>query len=498
MIIKNPILPGFYPDPSVCRVGEDYYLVTSSFEYFPGVPIFHSKDLIHWKQIGHCLTRESQLHLNKAGCSQGIYAPTIRHHNGVFYMVTTNATYKGNFFVHTKDPAGEWSEPVWLEQKGIDPSLLFDDDGRVFLTTSQNQQSEIDITTGKILTEIKKTWPGTGGGWLEAPHLYKINGLYYLMAAEGGTGPGHMVTIARSKNPYGSFEPCHLNPILSNRSLDNEVQATGHADLFQAHDGSWWMVFLAIRVKGYFPRFHNLGRETFLAPVSWTRDGWPMVNKTRTVNIEIEADTMPEVKTEQEDVIDNFDDQKLKLCWNYLRNPYVENYSLHKKPGWLALSGSEHTLNDIDSPTFIGRRQRHHGFEAAALMEFDPTSGQEAGITVFMNNNHHYDLALINTDGKKEIICRQKIGQVSCVVNRVAWTENRVKLKIRGDESEYQFSYAGPDGDDFQMLSKGPTRYLSTEAAGGFTGVYIGLYATGNGTKSRNPAWFDWLSYNPL
>ena len=203
---RNPIIPGFYPDPSVCRVGEDYYLVTSTFEFFPGVPVFHSRDLVHWEQIGHALTRTSQLPLREAPPSGGIYAPTIRYHEGVFYMVTTNVSYGGNFYVTATDPAGPWSDPIYVDQAGIDPSLLFDDDGKVYFLSNGNgcmSICEIDIATGKKLAPTRPSWKGTGGRYPEAPHLYKINGLYYLMIAEVGTEYGHMETIARSASPYG-------------------------------------------------------------------------------------------------------------------------------------------------------------------------------------------------------------------------------------------------------------------------------------------------------
>jgi len=218
MTYQNPVITGFHPDPSICRVGEDYYLVTSSFEYFPGVPIFHSRDLVHWRQIGHCLHRQSQLDLQGTKPSHGIWAPTIRHHNGTFYMVTTLVPKWKNFYVTAKDPAGPWSEPVWLEQGGIDPDLFFDDDGEVYLTTSGNQMCRIDIETGKQTDATQVPWPGSGGSCLEAPHLYKVNGKYYLMAAEGGTHMGHMETIARAETPYGPYETCPNNPILSNRN----------------------------------------------------------------------------------------------------------------------------------------------------------------------------------------------------------------------------------------------------------------------------------------
>ena len=240
MSYRNPVLPGFHPDPSVCRVGEDYYLVTSSFEYFPGVPIFHSRDLVHWRQIGHCLTRPSQLPLERAPSSTGIYAPTIRHHDGTFYMITTNVSDGRHFYVSAQDPAGEWSEPVWVdvrEQIGgsIDPSLFFDDDGRVYLTCTgpgwKIFQVEIDLASGKLLSEPRLISRGTGNRCPEGPHLYKIGGFYYLMLAEGGTEYGHLESIARGESPWGPFTPCPHNPILTHRNVDSPVQATGHADL---------------------------------------------------------------------------------------------------------------------------------------------------------------------------------------------------------------------------------------------------------------------------
>ncbi|UUZ93492.1 glycoside hydrolase family 43 protein [Paenibacillus sp. P25] len=287
MKFNNPVIPGFYPDPSICRVEDDYYLVTSSFEYFPGVPIFHSKDLVNWRQIGHCLTTERQPPLTGAWSSGGIFAPTIRYHDGWFYMVTTNLNGVGNFYVRDQDPACPWSDPYPVAQDGIDPSLLFDDDGRVYFQSSRSgdqgdgiYQCEIEIATGRQLTDSRLIWKGTGGAYPEAPHLYKINGLYYLMIAEGGTEFGHMATIARSKEPYGPFEPYPYNPILSHRSLRSAIHATGHADLVQTRDGGWWAVCLGIRPPSY-PMRHHLGRETFLAPVTWTDDGWPIIGGWR-------------------------------------------------------------------------------------------------------------------------------------------------------------------------------------------------------------------------
>jgi xylan 1,4-beta-xylosidase len=499
-MFKNPVIPGFYPDPSVCRVGKDYYLVTSSFEYFPGVPLFHSRDLVNWRQIGHCLTRESQLPLQGAKPSGGIYAPTIRHHDGRFYMVTTNTTHGGNFFVWTDDIHGEWSEPIWLDQPGIDPSLLFDNDGAVYLTSNGCTQCVIDIETGKRVTDHRKIWDGTGGGYLEAPHLYHIGDWYYLMVAEGGTGRGHMVTLARSKSPWGSFEPCPHNPILSNRGCSgNAVQAVGHGDLIQAHDGNWWMAFLAIREKpGMFPRVHNLGRETFLAPVEWTENGWPIVNPPRaesppdhqpgTVSIVTGADCLSPHPWPDEPTRDDFDGP-LGKQWVSLRNPAPETRSLTDSPGYLTLRGQDQTLDDIDSRTFMGRRQQHDTCTVAALVEFNPESDDdEAGLIVYMNALHHYEIGVTSRDGSRVAVVRRRIGGMRD--EYVGPTiSGDIVLEVHAEPDLYTFGIRRADGT-FETILSGETRYLSTEVAGGFTGVMFAMYSVGEATAK-----FDWFDY---
>ena len=292
---RNPILSGFYPDPSICRVGGDYYLVTSTFEYFPGLPIFHSRDLVHWQQIGHVLDRPSQLPLDGIRPSGGLYAPTIRYSHGVFYVINTlvdGTTRSGNFIVTTTDPAGPWSEPTWLDNApGADPSLFFDEDGRVWYTgnrMAQNSQfeghtevwlQELDLATLSLIGEPQVIWDGAvrGAVWAEASHIYKIDGRYYLLAAEGGTAHHHAVCVARSDVITGPYEGNRGNPILTHRhlGLDYPIVGTGHADLVDTPSGEWWMVLLAMRPYGGY--YYNLGRETFLAPVRW-EDGWPIVS----------------------------------------------------------------------------------------------------------------------------------------------------------------------------------------------------------------------------
>ncbi|WP_258881348.1 glycoside hydrolase family 43 protein [Paenibacillus sp. sptzw28] len=275
----NPVIPGFYPDPSVARRGEDYYLVTSSFEYYPGIPVFHSRDLVNWEQIGCVITRPEQLDLSERRSSRGIFAPTIRCCNGRFYVITTDVDGIGNFFVSAEDPGGPWSDPIRIPYGGIDPSLMFDDtDGTVYVTVQQGAdknshiiQYEIDISTGEALTEPVVIFRGDGGPWVEGPHLYRIHGMYYLIAASGGTGRYHREIAARSDKPYGPFVMLP-HPILTHNRLDDHpIQNTGHADLFEDGNGFWWAVFLGVRpVEGH----HGvLGRETFLAPVHWTEAG---------------------------------------------------------------------------------------------------------------------------------------------------------------------------------------------------------------------------------
>ncbi len=502
MNYQNPVIPGFYPDPSVCRVGEDYYLVTSTFQYFPGVPVFHSRDLVHWQQIGHCLTRESQLPLDRASSYGGIYAPTIRYHDGIFYMITTNVSEGKHFYVSTSDPAGEWSEPIWIDVEGIDPSFLFDEDRVYFSWTMQGaiHQAEIDIATGRLLSEPRLIWRGSGGRHPEAPHLYKFDDTYYLMVAEGGTENGHMETLARSSSPWGPFDPCPHNPILTHRNLGRHmIQGTGHADVIQAQDGSWWAVFLAFRQVGPYPRFHHLGRETFLAPVTWSDDGWFHVNQDGTVELDMEvdaiADGLPPQGWEPEPPRDDFDAVSLSLCWNFLREPRVAKWSLTERPGWLRLKGLANNLDSLDAVTFVGRRQQHFDCTASTLLEFDPqVDGEEAGLTVFMNEQHHYEIGVTRDKGNCVIFVRRCIGDLSAVVAREVIAETAITLQIAATDDVYSFSYRVGD-QPAQALATGATRFLSSEVAGGFTGVYIAMYATGNGQASTAPADFDWFDY---
>jgi xylan 1,4-beta-xylosidase len=505
---RNPVLPGFHPDPSVVRVGEWFYVVNSSFEMFPGVPIHRSRDLVSWEPLGHVLTRDSQLPLATAGPSGGIWAPTIRHHAGTYYMVTTNASHRGSFFVTAKDPAGPWSEPVWIggHQGGIDPSLFFDDDGKVYLTSTGSPsgiyQSQIDIATGKLLTPRPRlVWKGTGGRYPEGPHLYKINGRYLLLISEGGTEYGHMVTIARASSPWGPFEPCPRNPILTHRDteLSTPIQATGHADLVDDGKGNWWMVLLGIRPQGGH-YWHHLGRETFLAPVRWDAQGWPVVNDGKPIGPDVRVSALPagatSAATPALPARDDFD-RPLGPAWNFVRNPVRASYSITERAGWLTLHGTAVSLEQEKgaSPTFVGRRQQHLRARVATRIDFAPAGDKdEAGLVLYRSPRHRYELGVRRSGAGREVFVRQTIGAHVSTVTASAPAPGRepLVLHIDAEAARYTFSW-GPAADRLNKLGAAEPRFLSSEVAGGFIGTYVGLYALAPG--GATPAAFEWFDY---
>jgi alpha-N-arabinofuranosidase len=497
---ENPVLAGFHADPSICRVGDDYYLVCSSFEYFPGVPIYHSKDLVNWRHIGHCLTRKSQLPLDKMRASGGIFAPTLRHHDGTFYMITTNVWGGGNFYVTAKDPTGPWSEPVRLDAEGIDPSLLFDDDGKVYYCRHVGGSdgyiglTTLDLATGKLAGELKNIWGGTGGVWAEGPHVYKIDGQYFLMISEGGTSYNHAVTIARGDSPWGPYEANPANPILTHRGQpERAIQAVGHADLVETPAG-WWMVCLGIRPQGGL--FHHIGRETYLAPVSWSESGWPVVNDNRGIEVSMPAPDLPTHAWDQPPVRDEFDGEKLALCWNHLRNPVEANYSLTERPGFLRLKGTSVKLTEADSPTFVGRKQTGLGCVASAKLDFIPqTEGDAAGLVVRGNDENHYVVGITKHEGKRLAFARYVLkGKSVEPVKYVGVADGPVELTIEASPQQYEFFYRS-DADEKQSLGSVSAQDLATEKIGGFTGAYIGLFATAEDEADVAPADFDWFDY---
>lgn len=495
MNIQNPVIRGFYPDPSVCRAGETYYLACSSFQYFPGVPLFESSDLVHWKQTGHCLTRESQVNLHKVPSSGGVFAPTLRYHDGRFYMVTNNNTFSSNFYIFTDDISGEWSDPVFVDQEGIDPSLLFDG-GRVYFTSNGTGkdgkpcilQCEIDIETGQKLTESIPVWSGSGGRFLESPHLYHIGDWYYLMAAEGGTEYGHMVTYARSQNPYGPYEEYPHNPVLTNRDLGGNlsmIQGIGHGDLVETADGKYYMVCLGFRQSSTWQQYHHLGREVFLVPVQWQEDGWFTAGENGIVREWTEGGEIPPQEENRYD-LDFAVSVPDNPRWCYLRDYRKENYRFEEHK--LYLRGSRITLDEADSPTFTGVRQSEFDTSFHVAVKGD---AKEAGVTFYMDECQHYDLFCKNIQGKRTIVLRIRIGDaMQTLAERVLEGEEKAVLEVVSDKEKYCF-YGFCKGEKC-FLGKAGTKYLSTEVAGGFTGVVMGLYAV---DEEQNWACFSELDW---
>ena len=472
--------------------------MVSSFTYFPGVPIFRSSDLVTWTQVGNVLERTSQLDLRgtEASTSGGVFAPSIRYHDGRLWMITTvfTGTSVANFFVTAEDPAGPWSEPVRVEAAGIDPDLAWDDNGNCWVHYSAGGDGiwrlRIDDRTGDVLDGPVLAWPGTGLQFPEAPHLFRRGDWWYLLIAEGGTERGHAVTIARGPSPTGPWESCPDNPILSHRSTDRPIQNTGHADLVEATDGSWWMVLLGTRPRGMTPMFHVLGRETFLVPVDWV-DAWPA---PRDLALEM-PERPPGAATPGEPAAsrDDFDGAALAPQWVSVRRPLGDAASLTERPGWLALRGGDTGLDD-PGPVFLGRRQQHLRCRARTRVEVGDAA--EAGLAVRMDERHHYEVAV----AAGEVVVRARIGPLASVVGRAPAPIGAAVLRLETHDSPGVMG-AGPDrvrlgvegGDgSFDVLADLDGRYLSTEVISGFVGRVIGVYAVG-GTAS-----FDWFELTNL
>ena len=489
---NNPIIPGFYSDPSVCRVGEDYYLISSTFEYFPGVPVFHSKDLINWEQIGHCVHRKEQL---PKGVN--IFAATIRHHEGTFYMITTNMGGNfGNFYVTATNPAGPWSDPIFIDVPGIDPDLFFDDDGKSYVISSPFILYEINLESGELLTEGLKVWNGTGGRYSEAPHIYKKDGYYYLMAAEGGTEEAHSETIARSHSIWGPYTDNPANPILAHANAagqGNPIQGVGHADIIQAHDDSWWIVFHGYRTVSD-KAHHILGRETCLAPVTWAKNAWPVVNGNGTATVNMTCPTLPLKPFPETPKRLEFDTEELELDWNYVQFPEEDNYSLTEREGYLRLKGAAEKLGTRKTSTFVGRRLRNFYFTATTQLDFDPKKeDEEAGMTL-LNNGSHFDIMINKKGGKRILIVKLQFGQTNYTSEEFVLKPGPVQLRVTGEKSTFKFSYAQGD-DAYINIETVDSKFLATETVGFFTGVYVGLYATGNGKVSTANADYNWFEY---
>jgi len=516
---RNPIIPGFAPDPSICRVGDDFYLINSTFEYFPGIPIYHSRDLVNWELIANALYSVNQnVNMDSINSSAGIHAPTIRYYGGLFYIITTN-NLNGemiNFILTAEDPKGPWSKAYILKDApGIDPSLFFDDDEKVWYTGSSvppdpefDGQSEIwmqelDLNKMQLMGEKYYLTRGfSNGTWAEGPHIYKYGDYYYLMISEGGTLHNHAVTIAVSKIITGPYIANARNPILTHRhlSLDHPIIAVGHGDLVQIKENDWYMVALGFRPIE--KKYKNLGRETFLIPVIWETEpywwkdekiSWPVCSpKTGKVEFEYPVPFPGTIQLKTNEFYDNFDDTELNLEWNFRRTPTAPFHSFNEKKGFLRIYLKEGFIAEQSQYSFVGIRQRHFQMEAKSKMEFNPAGNEEAGMTVIQNDRSAYVMSLM--DGKIQL--HHFFHGTDSLLASHSYKKSTVFWNVSADYLDYDFSYS-QDGKNWVLLfNNADGSKLSPESSGWtYTGVYIGLYGSSNNSTSTNYADFDWFQY---
>jgi alpha-N-arabinofuranosidase len=514
---RNPILGGFYPDPSVVEVGGDFYLVNSTFSWFPGIPVWHSRDLVHWRQVGNAIDRPGQLDFKGLGMSRGVFAPAISHHGGLFYIVNTCVGCGGNFVIAARDPKGPWSDPVWLKDvEGIDPSLFFDDDGTAWLVHNAGPEGGATYQGHTAIWLHRfdpKTLQTTGpakqiinGGvdiskrpiWIEGPHLYKKDGVYYLMAAEGGTAEQHSEVIFRSDRIDGPYTPApaSLNPILTQRDLDparlQPITSSGHADLVKTERGDWWAVFLATRP--YQDGLYNTGRETFLLPVTW-RDGWPTILPHNTpIPALARMPTLPRDSAPPTTgtfvAREEFAGKALGPEWMMMRSPVSPWWRLEK--GALVLPARNERLGDGKQPSFIARRQQNAEAIVTTSVRFAPAEGEEAGLAAVQNDDDFLALALTRSGGKVLVQVTRRAGAddpaAGVVVASKPVASGQLQLRIHARGGRYDFDYALKPGQWQAVAHDVDGTNLSTAKAGGFVGTLIGPFAqTANGAAPIRP-----------
>lgn len=518
---RNPILQGFYPDPSITRVGEDYYLVASTFAWFPGIPVFHSRDLVDWTQIGNAVDRPDQLDFGSLGLSRGVFAPAIEHHAGTFYILNTCVDCGGNFVITATDPAGPWSNPVWLPdlEGAIDPSLFFDADGRAWIVNNGPPEGvprysghraiwiqEFDAANVRTIGPRRMLVdggvdPSTNPIWIEGPHVYNVDGWYYLVCAEGGTAEGHSQVVLRSRSVTGPYEPNPDNPILTQRDLPRDrpfpITSAGHADFVQTPDGDWWATFLAVRP--YQGDHYNTGRETFLMPVEW-RDGWPRITDpgeaipyvhTRPALPRQPAPTVP--TSSPFTLREEFDAPTLPPYWMTPRNPRTRWHRI--EGGSLVLEPRTVALSDRGNPSFLARRQQHMNASAETLVHFRPgRPDAEAGLAAFQNEDFWYLIALGEENGRPTVRLKRRAGAsdpatgiliASAQLDAEPGTPLRLRIEAQG--ARYTFSYAAEGVPWHQLGAPQDGTLLSTRIAGGFVGAVFGIYALASGSEGPAP-----------
>lgn len=505
---RNPVIAGYYPDPSMVRVGEDYYLVNSSFSWFPGIPVWHSRDLVHWRQIGNAIDRADQLDFARLGMSRGVFAPAISYHDGRFYIVNTCVDCGGNFVITATNPAGPWSAPHWLKDVGgIDPSLFFDDDGSAWLV---NNDAPVGTPrySGHRAIWLRRFDPATlttsgparvivDGGvnpadkpvWIEGPHLFKKDGSYYLSAAEGGTSTNHSQVIFRSPSLDAPFvpAPAGINPILTQRDLDparaNPITSSGHADMVALPNGQWWAVFLATRP--YQGNLYNTGRETFLLPVTW-KDGWPTILPPGNAIPHV-APVPPLAPFAAPPTTGSFADRDefagttLGLRWITMRVPVPGSWAM--SGGALVLTPGD-GIGDHGHPSLWAHRQQHARMSVSTALRFAPAEGERAGLAAVQDDDHFLALSLTRAGGKLQVVLARRDSAADPATGRqVAAAPLTLKpgaplyLRLEADGGRYAAAYATRAGQWRVLARDVDGTNLSTEKAGGFTGAMVGVYA---------------------
>lgn len=502
---KNPILSGYHPDPSICRVGDDYYLVNSTFVWYPGLPIYHSKDLVNWELIGHAIDRPNMLDFDGLPDKLGVFAPTIRYHKGLFYIINTCVACKMNYYITATNPAGPWSDPIWLpEAPGIDSSLFWDDDGRCYYTGITGVEKEewptqtvvfnqeLDLGQQKLIGERHYLTHGhaNNASYTEGPHVYKINGKYLLMVSEGGTGMYHSITIHHSDSINGSYVADYINPVISHRHFgeDYPLHAIGHGDLIQTQNGEWWCVMLG---KRRINRETTLGRETFLAKVEFEGQT-PIFNPGYgKVLMEQECPNLSWMPVEKDPIRDDFDGNKLGMKWCTIRTPKDVFYTVCDSN--LKLQVRKEVMDSLVNSSILVQRIEHHKFEACTKMSFKTSKyNEQAGLTIYRTNENNFKLI----KDKKSLVLIKSFKGIQTEIARVPYVNDDVYLHVKGNDLDVQFSF-GESEDSMQPIGGLQSLIVIADGQGNaqFNGPGIGVYATSNGKASKNSASFDWFDY---
>jgi xylan 1,4-beta-xylosidase len=515
---RNPIVAGFYPDPSAIRVGDDFYLVNSSFGYFPGLPVFHSRDLVHWTQLGNAIDRPGQVDFGPNALTRGLFAASISHHDGTFYIVNTCFYCDGgNFVITAKNPAGPWSDPVWLKTGGIDPSLFFDDDGSAWLVNNDVPAGPLrydghraiwlqrfDLEAMALVGERKLIrdsgfQPQTNPEHIEGPHLFKRNGWYYLTAAEGGTGEQHAQMVYRSRAIAGPYEAWSGNPTLTQRDLAADrvapVTSSGHAQFVELKDGSWWAVFLATRP--YRGNQYNLGRETFLLPVTW-HDDWPVVlpHGTRVPLVAPRPALPPGTATLPTSGAfawnERFDATALPPAWVMVNAPHSTWWRTGADGLHIAGSGTALGEHAAGQPAYVGHRLQHH--HATIDTTLDPrtlAADEQAGLALLQNETHYYAALRVHDAQGSAVVMYRRGDQAQPVqgeaIARVPLdgdaADAPLRLRFVLDGARLDAFYASGQADWQPLARDLDASLLSTDTAGGFIGVTFGPYVYRVGTR---------------